>query len=142
MVSIKNFSHFCRAGEMMDRIHIGGYVVFDTLEVAKVVDKHKITNTVWRLKFDRPVSKYNDGDCPEDYGLFCYTGYRYYRGFTVLDYRNNIYRLMDESEYQAYMEAIEKEEEEKREHKRLLEEQKRKEEEERKAKEEARKDSK
>ena len=141
MVSIKNFSHFCRAGEMMDRIHIGGYVVFDTLEVAKVVDKHKITNTVWRLKFDRPVSKYNDGDCPEDYGLFCYTGYRYYRGFTVLDYRNNIYRLMDESEYQAYMEAIEKEEEEKREHKRLLEEQKRKEEE-RKAKEEARKDSK
>ena len=142
MVSIKNFSHFCRAGEMMDRIHIGGYVVFDTLEVAKVVDKHKITNTVWRLKFDRPVSKYKDGDCPEEQGLFCYTGCRFDRGFTVLDYRNNIYRLMDESEYQAYMEAIEKEEEEKREHKRLLEEQKRKEEEERKAKEEARKDSK
>lgn len=122
----------------MDRIHIGGYVVFDTSEVAKVVDKCKITNTVWRLKFDRPVSKYNDGDCPEDDGLFCYTGYRADRGHTVLDYRNNIYRLMDESEYQAYMAAVKEEEEEKLEHKRWLEEHKRKEEE-RKAKEEARK---
>ena len=113
MVSIKDFSQFYPARELMDRIHIGGYVVFDTSEVAKVVDKCKITNTVWRLKFDRPVSKYNDGDCPENEDLFHYTGYRAYRGHTVLDYRNNIYRLMDESEYKSYMAAVKEEEEEK-----------------------------
>ena len=128
MVSIKDFSKFYPARELMDRIHIGGYVVFDTSEVAKVVDKCKITNTVWRLKFDRPVSKYNDGDCPENEDLFHYTGYRAYRGHTVLDYRNNIYRLMDESEYKAYMAAVKEEQEEKLERKRWLEEQKRKEE--------------
>lgn len=136
MIYAKNFAHSCWAGEMMERIHVGGYVVFYTGEVAKVTHKYKSDGKVWELEFDRPVGQYKDRSYPKDYGRFDDGGDRI--GRCWYEY-NNIWGLMDESEYQSYMAAVEKEEEEEREYKKRLEELKKEEEEERKAKEEARK---
>lgn len=136
MIYAKNFAHSCWAGEMMERIRIGVYVVFYTGEVAKVTCKYKSSDKVWELEFDRRVSQFKDRTYPKDYGSFDYSGARIGRCWYE---HNNIWGLMDESEYQSYMAAVEKEEEEEREYKKRLEELKRKEEEERKAKEEAQK---